>query len=799
MKKWVALMLMLSTNASAGEELPATPSASDVRGGMTATKSLMDIMYKVNGYQQTHPWKETDRTWVRGTYYTGVMALYRTTRDPAILKQAIAWAEKHQWEIGTDGPPVNRNTCCQTYLELYFLNRQPQRILNARTYVDKRILDVAPGEAITKGWDYVDTLYVGPPALAMLGKATGQEKYYAYLNRAYWEVVDHLFDKKVGLFYRDKRFFDAKTPNGKKVFWSRGNGWAFAGIPRLLEYVPADDPRRERFLGLYKTMAAALIACQPEDGLWRSNLADVDQCPNPETSGTAFFCYGLAWGINEGVLDRKKYLAPALKAWTGLVRHVNSRGRLGYVQQVAASPYPVKADQTHEYAAGLFLLSGSEIHRMLTSGSTPEAETMLEQLENSDRHAPATGAVTNTNDVSVFARNGGWCWFQDPRAIINDGKLLFGSVSGSDPDRGDIRATLYDLRAKKNLGTSVLHRGLESDDHAAPAFYVRPDKRILTVYAYHNGRQHFYRTSAPGDPGTWGPEQMFKHPQGVSYMNLYFQPAVNTLYNFYRDTQATYCPAYMTSTDHGTTWQKGGLLIHHGMKGRHRPYPRYWSDGDFVHISFTEAHPQEFPQAGCSIYYAKFKAGKFFRADGTLIKDLATSGPLLPKEAECIFHGNPSNSAWTSSICVTESGNSTMAYTVRKSRSDHRVRYAHWNGKAWIDSYVGHAGAGLYPAAYDYTGLATIDPSDSSTVWFSTNVDPVEGTCLASGKHEIYKAETSDEGKSWDFVPVTENSASDNLRPICVTGGRWKVLLWLRGRYTTYTDFHQDVVGIVGP
>ncbi len=764
-----------------------------------AAKAVVDLMVKVNRYQREHPWRETDRDWIRATYYTGVMGLYRTTKDPAVVKQALAWANKHGWQAGRESHLVNANTCGQVWLELYFLDPQPERIKHARAYADKRIAQVAAGEAIHKGWDYVDTLYVGPPTYAMLGKATGEKKYYDYMHQTYWEVVDHLFNEEYGLFYRDKKYFEAKTDNGKKVFWSRGNGWAFGGIPRVLTYMADDDPYREKYLELYRTMAASLIACQPEDGLWRSNLADIDQCPNPETSGTAFFCYGLAWGINQGLLDQETYLAPTLKAWTGLVRHVNAEGRLGYVQQVGERPYPVCADQTHEYAAGLFLLAGGEIHKMLLSGKVPKARAMIRQYAEKNAKLPKQ-KTPGLGQRQVFARNGGWCWFQDPRAIIHDGKLVVGSVSGSGADRGDIRATTYDLMQGKDLGTFVLHPKLDRNDHAAPVFYARPDDRILAVYAYHNGPTHFFRISEPNDPTRWGPEQAFKHPRGVTYMNVYHHPPDEMLYNFYRDTwsnEGTFCPFYMTSKDHGTTWNTGGQLIAHGMQGQHRPYSRYWSDGEYVHVCFTESHPQEIGNEGCGIYYAKFKAGKFYRADGTLTKDLAKDGPLLPSEAETIFKGDSQNSAWTSAIRADAQGRVAIAYSVRKSPSDHRFRYAVWDGKAWNDKNLAYAGPGLYPAAYDYTGLVTIDPSNLSRVWFSTNVDPVHGTSLPSGKHEIYEAATTDGGRSWKVTALTKNSPSDNLRPIGVSGEGWTVLLWLRGRYTTYTDFAQDVVGIV--
>ncbi len=335
-------------------------------GDIFAREKIVEVMRKVRDYQLSHPWKETDRNWIRATYYTGVMGLYRVTGDPEILAQARRWAEKHQWAEGDERERANKKTCGQTYLELYFIEPESANIAKIRAYVDSRIAKIAAGESPTDGWYYCDTLYVGPPTIAMLGKATGEKKYYDYLNKVWWDVTDHLFDEEYGLFYRDKNYFDAKTRNGKKVFWSRGNGWVIGGIPRVLQYLPKDNERYDDYVKLLQTMAAAIAERQGDDGLWRSNLVDPDQHPNPETSGTAFFCYAMAWGINNGVLDRGKFLPVVKKAWKGLVGHVHPDGKLGFVQPVGGDPKPATGEMTHEYAMGLFLLAGEEMAKLIS-------------------------------------------------------------------------------------------------------------------------------------------------------------------------------------------------------------------------------------------------------------------------------------------------------------------------------------------------------------------------------------------------------------------------------------------------
>src|SRR5262249_33167803 len=154
------------------------------------------------------------------------------------------------------------------------------------------------------------------------------------------------------LMYRDMSFFNTTT------FWSRGNGWVVAGIARILDDLPADDPKRADYVTVLNTMLTALRPLQHTDGLWPSDLLH-GATAGPETSGTGFFTFAIAWGINRGVVDRTMYLPVAQRAWKGLVSHVDANGQLGYVQNVGDRPAPAGPTETHEYGVGAFLLAGS--------------------------------------------------------------------------------------------------------------------------------------------------------------------------------------------------------------------------------------------------------------------------------------------------------------------------------------------------------------------------------------------------------------------------------------------------------
>jgi len=173
-----------------------------------------------------------------------------------------------------------------------------------------------------------------------------------------------LYDKEEHLYFRDSNYFNRREANGRKVFWSRGNGWVLAGIARVLESMPVDFQDRPKYVQLYREMAATLIMIQQDDGLWRSSLLDPNAFPTPEVSGTGFYCYGLAWGVNHALLDVATYQPAIVKAWRGMVGCVQLDGKLGYVQPIGAAPDKVSPDLTEIYGAGAFLLAGSEVYKM---------------------------------------------------------------------------------------------------------------------------------------------------------------------------------------------------------------------------------------------------------------------------------------------------------------------------------------------------------------------------------------------------------------------------------------------------
>ena len=428
--------------------------------------------------------------------------------------------------------------------------------------------------------------------------------------------------------------------------------------------------------------------------------------------------------------------------------------------------------------------------------------------------------------VIVFNDDGGWCWFEDERAIVHKDRLLIGSVTAGVHDSarcGNIEVVTYELSTgRKRL--DVLHPNLSGgpdnryDDHNSPVFLARPDGRILTVYAKHGLENHFYyRISVkPGDPSAWQPERTFtpSTTSRITYSNLLWLGGENggkgRIYDFFRGLDGRNKPSCVWSDDQGETWKAGNVFIDVPGQFPHRPYMKYVSNGaDTVHVFYTDGHPQEFKTN--SNYHIYSKDGTLYKSDGVQIRTLA-EGLKDSAEGTRIFPGNAENIAWTSDIHLDCEGRPFVAYTVRKAPAgalarhvgeDHRYHYARWDGKRWIDHEIAYAGSCLYTSELDYTGNITLDPDDADTVYISTNVQPKSGLPLrsnADGKQhfEIFKGTTTDGGASWSWKPITVNSSADNLRPLVpIWPGNRVAVLWLRGTYRTYTNYDLAVVGII--
>ncbi|TFH00172.1 MAG: glycoside hydrolase family 88 protein [Calditrichales bacterium] len=325
------------------------------------------MMKQVADYQLENPTPHHSKSknfpmgWVPASFYTGVLSTWYATGDVKYLEAARSWAERNHWRAGPRFRHADDLACGQTYLELHLIDPAQANIKPITARFDSLMADPKPGR---EDWWWCDALFMAPPAFARLAKATNDYRYLNYMHEMFWDATAFLFDKTHHLYYRDERYFSQVTKSGQKVFWSRGNGWVMAGIARILEYLPDSDRRKSSYVDLIAQMAQAVVQSQGDDGFWRASLLDAQEHPKPESSGTAFFCYALAYGINKGYLDKNSYLPAVKKAWQALVSAVHPDGKMGWVQRIGHNPDDVNFDDTHAYGAGGFLLAGSEVLKL---------------------------------------------------------------------------------------------------------------------------------------------------------------------------------------------------------------------------------------------------------------------------------------------------------------------------------------------------------------------------------------------------------------------------------------------------
>lgn len=348
-------------------------------------KETLDVVMKVNKYfmekyadyrtpsfvrNVTRP----SNIWTRGVYYEGLMALYSIYPRAEFYDYAYNWAEYHEWGMRNGNTTRNADDyCCgQTYIDLYNICPKPEMLKNIKSNMNMLVNTPQVGD-----WTWVDAIQMGMPVLAKMGHPTGEQKYFDKM----WDMYEFsrnqlagkgMFNLADGLWWRDADFLPPyKEPNGEDCYWSRGNGWAYAALVRVLDEIPANEKHRQDYINDFLIMSKALKKCQRTDGFWNVSLHDARNYGGKETTGTALFVYGMAWGVRNGLLDKEEYLPVLLKGWNAMVKEaVHPNGFLGYVQGTGKEPkdgQPVTYESVpdfEDYGVGCFLLAGTEVYKL---------------------------------------------------------------------------------------------------------------------------------------------------------------------------------------------------------------------------------------------------------------------------------------------------------------------------------------------------------------------------------------------------------------------------------------------------
>lgn len=308
------------------------------------------------------------RSWQQGAFYVGLTQLAERSKSDRFRAAILSHGRSQRWRLGERQYHADDHVIGQSYLwasshgagteAITPTRRRLEAIMAAKSKVDL----AAHGQAqCWDRWCWCDALFMAPPLWVELSRITKDPRFAAFAHAEWKATQDYLYDREQHLFYRDSRFFERRDSKGRKLFWSRGNGWVFAGVARVLTFLPKDDSARAGYEALFKDMAAKLRTLQKDDGYWPTSLLAPENTP-PESSGTGFFVYGLAWGIEAGLLDRAIYEPGVIRGWQALEKAMDTDGRLGWVQQVSDRPEQVMQADTQFYGVGALLLAGSAVY-----------------------------------------------------------------------------------------------------------------------------------------------------------------------------------------------------------------------------------------------------------------------------------------------------------------------------------------------------------------------------------------------------------------------------------------------------
>ena len=359
-------------------------SAMTLQAKKWTTDEVKDVIRKANTYWQTNNPAEVRSFWDNAAYHTGNIEVYKLLKDQKMLDYSIRWAEHNDWKGATEADPAkwkyknygegpefvlfgDWQICFQTYIDLYNLAANEKKVARA-----KEVMGYEADSKANDYWWWADALYMVMPVMTKMYKLTGDTKYLRklYDNILYSDSI--MLDTETGLYFRDGRYVypKHKTETGKKDFWARGDGWVLAGLAKVLQDLPETYVRQPFFVEKFTNLARGVAKLQQPEGYWTRSMMDPQQAPGPETSGTAFFCYGLLWGVNNGYLQKKEFAPVIEKAWKYLTEMaLQESGKVGYVQPIGDRAIPgqvINADSQQNFGVGAFLLAACEYCRYIS-------------------------------------------------------------------------------------------------------------------------------------------------------------------------------------------------------------------------------------------------------------------------------------------------------------------------------------------------------------------------------------------------------------------------------------------------
>jgi len=341
-------------------------------GATISKKGVLVITKKVADWQLLNPNTTPMGDWVQGPFVDGLMAIGQLPGGKKYLKAVNKIGIHEKWGVISTEWKANDHCTPQAWIEMYQIKNQPEMIEAIRKELDNNIQIVSAQDDHLEfrkknnmKWSWCDALFMSPPTFARMGKVTGDQKYIDFLNKWWWKASDFYYDTNEHLYFRDETFFTKREPNGQKIFWSRGNGWVIGGLVRVLEYLPKNDPFRPKYEQQLREMCTKIKEIQGTDSLWHAGLLDQKTHMQPETSGSAFFVYGISYAINQGIIDKSSFMPVIEKSWPALCEFVKSNGCYTGIQPIGDSPVKYNQNCSMPYGVGAFLLAGSQVYQLV--------------------------------------------------------------------------------------------------------------------------------------------------------------------------------------------------------------------------------------------------------------------------------------------------------------------------------------------------------------------------------------------------------------------------------------------------
>ena len=522
---------------------------------------VLNVARRVNSYfvqKWPDPTKDTyvgrrrpSSLWTRGVYYEGLMALYSIDSQEDYIKYVDDWATYHKWtpRNGTETTNADDQCCMQTYLDRYEMTGNQQMLDSCRVNMEKQM-----SEGRTDYWTWIDAIQMAMPAYAKMYKITGDKRYILFARNCYEWTRNNcgggLWNAQEGLWWRDADFVPPyKESDGNNCYWSRGNGWVVAALVRTIESLtPTLSQREEKEVRAfheelkadYKAMMQALLKCQREDGFWNVSLVSPVTYGGPETSGTALFLMGMAWGIRNGLLPEEEYRAATDKAWNAVKEVIHPNGFIGYLQGTGKEPkdgQPVtytSVPNFEDYGTGCVLLGVVEYYKLIKDctskagsrwwwlGSAVTEKGLTWQMEQMASHGIGTLEITplygvqgnDANNISFLSPK----WMQMLEYTIKEGKRLgiqidmnlgtgwpFGSPE-TPLSEAACKVVVVDSLVDSKLAKSITLSAPQKEQRYARLIvqkdfksHIKGKRRVIALYECRTGQK--VKRAAPGGEG----------------------------------------------------------------------------------------------------------------------------------------------------------------------------------------------------------------------------------------------------------------------------------------------------------